>query len=44
MLLSFSSNRYSPLVLGVDVGTVLEEELDDADPVVACSQVEGRGL
>lgn len=34
----------SPFVLGMDVGTVLEEELNDADPVVAGSQVEGRRL
>lgn len=33
-----------PLVLGVDVGSVLQQQLDDADAVVARGQVEGRGL
>lgn len=34
----------SPLVLGVNVSSVLEEELNDADAVVAGGQVKGRGL
>lgn len=34
----------SPFVLGVDVGPVLEQQLNDADSVVAGSQVERRGL
>lgn len=33
-----------PFVLGMDVGSVLQQQLDDADTVVARSQVEGRGL
>lgn len=44
LVLSTSFESHSPFVLGVDIGAVLKEELNDADPVVACSQVEGRGL
>lgn len=33
-----------PFVFGVDVGSMLQQQLDDADAVVACGQVEGRGL
>lgn len=33
-----------PFVFGMDVGSVLQQQLDDADAVVACGQVEGRGL
>lgn len=38
------SEKVSPFILGVNVSSVLEEELHDADPVVAGSQVERRGL
>lgn len=41
--MSFSES-VPPFVFGVNVGSVLEEELNDADPVVAGGQVEGRGL
>lgn len=34
----------SPFVLGVDISPVLEEQLNDADSVVARSQVQRRGL
>lgn len=34
----------SPFVLGVNVGSVLEEQLNDADSVVSGSQVQRRGL
>lgn len=41
----FSSRRcVSPFVLGVNISPVLEEQLNDADSVVAGSQVEWRGL
>lgn len=41
----FLSQRcVSPFVLGVNVSPMLEEELNDADSVVAGSQVERRGL
>lgn len=33
-----------PFVFGVDVSSMLQQQLDDADTVVACGQVEGRGL
>ena len=33
-----------PLVLGVDIAPVLEQQLDDPHPVVTCSQVERSGL
>lgn len=42
--LFLSQRCVSPFVLGVNVGPVLEEELNDADSVVAGSQVERRGL
>lgn len=35
---------HPPFVFGVDVGSVLQQQLDDPDAVVACGQVEGRGL
>lgn len=34
----------SPFVLGVHVGSVLQQELDDGQPVVAGREVQRRGL
>lgn len=42
--LNLEKKSVSPFVLGVNISSVLEKELDNADPVVAGGQVEGRRL
>lgn len=34
----------SPFILSMNIGAVLEEELNNADPVVPSGEVEGCGL